>query len=532
MSANLATSSGYTGKKAISRSTRKDRSRDPLYNQLKMYAELFRLLGWLHSTPDSALLYTFTLLGEQVVKAGRNWQPLFRETVLGIAYPNHVIASQTDQSIRPFATILRTMLSCNHGLSRDEMIVGPLSVASDRNRADLDALSESINALRGEPGAIPQAIEELSVQRGVQVNTLRNYTRWPIAIMRDLGWTTKDREPYRQSTRTFEIHRLTPRGEATAEYLESSFDVRVTDIARLPDDQIRAVSRHTHFAMMERSGFDLSSVSDGLREDEAQYRAALKALGAPRNKPLLFSPFQSLSDAELVGIFPHSPNSRVKEPARTAGMELPRIPARVIHHLLVPPAFVSREVDVDGSELDKLRATLLRFRQAQRTSEAAADAFRESRRTDTQTEFYPLVTNLMRLIGYRSAPSRPGDNYQRWDACVWLKGMAVPMEIKSPTEELLLSTKAVRQALENKVILLARGALNTRRDMTTLIVGFQLPNERGDMATLIDDIHATFGISIGVLDLRALGLLALRSVTESLSIDENQLAYLKGFLDV
>ena len=32
--ANLATSSGYMGKEAIARSTRKDRSRDPLYNQL------------------------------------------------------------------------------------------------------------------------------------------------------------------------------------------------------------------------------------------------------------------------------------------------------------------------------------------------------------------------------------------------------------------------------------------------------------------------------------------------------------------
>ena len=35
--ANLATSSGYMGDEAVARSTRADRSRDPLYNQLKMY---------------------------------------------------------------------------------------------------------------------------------------------------------------------------------------------------------------------------------------------------------------------------------------------------------------------------------------------------------------------------------------------------------------------------------------------------------------------------------------------------------------
>ena len=32
----LATSCGYTGQQALTRSTRKDRSRDPLYNQSKM----------------------------------------------------------------------------------------------------------------------------------------------------------------------------------------------------------------------------------------------------------------------------------------------------------------------------------------------------------------------------------------------------------------------------------------------------------------------------------------------------------------
>ncbi len=38
VAANLATSSGYMGKEAVLRSTRDDRSRDSLYNQLKMYA--------------------------------------------------------------------------------------------------------------------------------------------------------------------------------------------------------------------------------------------------------------------------------------------------------------------------------------------------------------------------------------------------------------------------------------------------------------------------------------------------------------
>src|SRR5438270_9172518 len=76
VSANLATSSGYMGAEAIARSTREDRSRDPLYNQLKMYAELFRAHGWLHPTEQSALNYSFTLLGRQLVEAGPHYLAL------------------------------------------------------------------------------------------------------------------------------------------------------------------------------------------------------------------------------------------------------------------------------------------------------------------------------------------------------------------------------------------------------------------------------------------------------------------------
>lgn len=120
--ANLATSSGFVGDEAIARSTRKDRSRDPLYNQSKMYAELFRSMGWLHPTDDRSLNFTFTLLGEQIVAAHRFWQPLFQECVIGIVYPSRVLDVKGDYDLRPFATILRVMRRVSNRISRDEMI--------------------------------------------------------------------------------------------------------------------------------------------------------------------------------------------------------------------------------------------------------------------------------------------------------------------------------------------------------------------------------------------------------------------------
>src|SRR5699024_11110978 len=61
-SANMASSKGYVGEEALKRSYAiKDTSRNPLYNQAKMYAEVYRMFGWMNSV-DSALEFKFTLL--------------------------------------------------------------------------------------------------------------------------------------------------------------------------------------------------------------------------------------------------------------------------------------------------------------------------------------------------------------------------------------------------------------------------------------------------------------------------------------
>ena len=386
VAANLATSSGHMGEAAISRSMREDRSRDPLYNQMKMYAELFRSLGWLRSTEGTALNYTFTLLGEQVVAAGRYWRSLLAETALGIAYPSHVLDVRRDHKIRPFAAILRTMLACNDGLSRDEMIVGPLSATSDRTHTEITALSNKIMALRKEPVAIKEALEELRRQRRVQINTLRNYTRWPLAVLRDLEWTKKDRESYRRGNGTFVIHRLTRRGKERARRLEHSVDLRVDQVDHLTFNQKRALSRHQHFAMMEGAGFDLSSVANQLRKEESTVRQALRALNLAYDRPLLFSPFQSLSITDSIAIFPSqkvTPAGRSFEPV----LDRTDVGRGSRDHLFVVPTFVNSDAEAEGAELDRLKHELLAFGDAHSPIDAAARAFAERHRADTQKEF-------------------------------------------------------------------------------------------------------------------------------------------------
>jgi hypothetical protein len=532
VAANLATSSGYMGAAAIARSTREDRSRDPLYNQLKMYAELFRAHGWLHPTEQSALNYTFTLLGRQLVAAGPHYLALLGETVLGIAHPSHVLTIKGDHDLRPFAFILRTMLACGGALSRDEIIVGPLSAGSDRDKDAVRHVASMVLQLREHPSAIAGALDRLSAQRRTQINTLKNYTRWPIAIMRDCGWTEKARLPFAKGGRTFEVHKLTPRGNEVAQWLEAAADVRVDQVDRLPAEEKAALSIAAHYAMLERSGFDVKPVEQKLTLQAPQLKSALDRLGVQPGQPVLFSPFQSLSVADTRKIFSATEEARSGEREQEKQIAGHVIGRGSRDHLFVEPKFVPQSAGAGEKDTQALETELRALREKHGSDKAAAAAFAVSRAADTRTQFYPLISQIFRLLGFKSDYSRAGVNYQRWDAAVWLDEVAVPIEIKSPTEEAFLSTKAIRQALENKVVLLARGGLKTRRDMTSLIVGYQIPNERGDMSSLIDDIDKAFNLKIGVIDLASLALLAIRAVVDRLTIEAAQLGQLRGFLNV
>ena len=527
---NLASSSGHVGKKAISRSTRPDRSRDPLYNQMKMYSELFRALGWIRSYQDSALSFVFTPLGEQLIEAGREWRPLLGESILGIAVPNHVLRVTHEHAIRPFATILRTMKLCDNGLSRDEMIFGPLHAKDDRKEKAITRIANKIMSFRMNHSSLEESMTKLAKKAGIQVNTMRNYTRWPLAIMQSLDWTSK--EKYKASRKTIEVHELTSLGKKIAEQVEKSVDIRTTETDELEIDELQSLTYYAHFNMLDRAGFDVIQLRNSVVSEKPNVDSVLLRLGIHQKQPLLFSPFQSLSNTNLQALFPAKANLIESKELQQIQSD-PIVGRGTRDHLFVKATFVDKKTRRNAvSDQNDLEKELLKLFDDADSLSVAATRFVETRREDSQTEFYPLISSLFRIIGYESETSRAGANYQRWDGSVWLLGKAVPIEIKSPREELSLSTKALRQAVENKVILLSRESLPTKRKHTSLIVGYQIPNDRSELSNLIDDVYNTYRFNIGVLDLYSLVVLALRAITRSLKVDEKQLAYLRGFLRV
>jgi hypothetical protein len=129
-----ASSRGAVGAEALARSREEDRSRDPLYNQSKMYSEVFRMLGWLRPA-DRRLAFRTTILGDLVasdfVSRPDLVDALLRECLLGITFPNPATDNVGVSNHRPFRWLLLLAAKLDGVISRHEMILGVLAVTDD-----------------------------------------------------------------------------------------------------------------------------------------------------------------------------------------------------------------------------------------------------------------------------------------------------------------------------------------------------------------------------------------------------------------
>jgi len=525
---NLATSSGYAGEEALARSTRSDRSRDPLYNQSKMYSELFRVLGWLHPTADSRLSFVFTWIGAHVAAAGPHAKPLVAECLLGIAFPNEVVAAKGDYRLRPFALILRTMEALDGLLCRDEMIVGPLSLDDDTEPENIRKMAAKIKGLRGRTcSRLDDAVDALAKKRKTQVNTLENYTRFPLAVLEWSGWTEKVRDSSAYG-RPIVFHRLSDGGRAQLALIQRATDLRVSMLEKRAPQVRQAAAQLGAVSMLERAGFDAS----GLAADQLTWARTLVTSGLlPKaDTPLLFSPFQEMSPAEVVGVFgtvgnvSTSPRAESRKSLNSGSLRY----SSVTTVRMLPASRVAEPRATYAFEAGNALRTILR---PGRNIHAAADEVVARFENANKGEFYPTVAELLCALGYNCEVSRGGVNYQRWDAFINHPTDSVPVEIKSPGEERFISVKGVRQALENKVILLSRKAAPTKVQTTSLVVGFLPPNDRAEVAGLIGDVYSAFGVTIGVVDFRSLALMAASAVN-GIRHDSETFLRLKGFIDV
>ena len=117
-------------------------------------------------------------------------------------------------------------------------------------------------------------------------------------------------------------------------------------------------------------------------------------------------------------------------------------------------------------------------------------------------EFYDIIGLILKHIGFKNAHvSRGGDVNNRMDAVIIDEENSIPIEIKSPGESKEINIKSIRQACENKVIILSRKFYNTTDETTSLAIAFRYPPERSDVYELIEYIKRAYKFNIGIIDI-------------------------------
>ena len=491
---NVASSSGYIGVQALQKSyEHKDTSRNPLYNQAKMYAEVYRLLGWIVSGEDAALKFNFTFLGAHIATAGEASGKLFEQCLLGVNYPNKILDVKFRDVNKPFISMLKTAVLLDGEICRDEILIGPMNLSNGYNADEINKVAHKIMELRStkQYSNLELELEKLADNLGVTTVTLRNYTRFVVASLEFCGWFTKDNSRAYGTKKHF--LKITPKGLKLIAWIDEVASINGSVLLEKDQEIINAVSKAGFLQMLKRADF---VVDDELTAIETEMSEIEKAFG---KREVLFSPYQYFDKQSIRNALPDYETD--------IGDKI--IDFTVSRSTSAGYTFKSDKsigaVNVTSTKRNSAKHKLIATLGNHRSNvHDAVTAMCVDSMNMKQYEFYPFVAELFQIIFSLDARApQAGVNNERFDVIIPDKNFSIPVEVKSPTEELMLSVKAVRQALENKVVLLSRYNQHypTIPEISTFAVGYNIPNERSDVYKLIEDIHSVYGINIAIADI-------------------------------
>lgn len=498
----LMTAYGYAGDAALALSNTENDSLNSTKMNAKMYAEVFRLLGWVTSAGDNSYPLVFTYIGEHAALAD-DVLPLYEQCVLGINNPQEIMDVKYDEKVRFFKATLFSLQDLGGIMYKHELCLGPMSI-DDLDKSQYNRMITYLKKLRGSYGRYQDAYQALCDDLGVKPTLPDNSTRLPIAFMKTCGWVESQRTRKLYPPKSLECLCLTQHGADLADSLREVKDLRMDEYYSYPEHTRNSLIRLGVYSMLLRAGYDTSPVQETIRQDQVVCADVLNG------KELLFSPYQTLHRSvvdEALGIHREIAGTQTHTDVLP---DIKRTDANVNNICLTIStngAHSTSDVEVNSFVQQVLDAKSVGERKKDIIDKIFDDSI-----TDTQTKFYPFVAMLFRVMGLDCQASRPGDNGARWDAIIVDSEESIPIEIKSPTEEQHLSLKAIRQALENKVILLSRGTHPTLPETTSLAVGYYLPNDRAEVTNLMSDFKTAFGYNIGIIDLKTLLTIAVTIV--------------------
>lgn len=529
--ANLMASSGFTGDAALSLGANKDRSRDKTYNNAKMFAEIFRLLGLISVVNNVSSNYRFTYIGEHMVAPNADKKAIVEQCILGMNNPNKIMDVSYNESVRFFSCVLLTMDQLDECICRDEMILGPMCV-NDNSPAEFEKMIKHIRGIRGDFSKLQSELESLAKslqgnkKGGMSVESVRNCTRFPISVLKYCDWV--DSENLKIYGKSVRFMKLTSHGRDTVKKLKMLQDIRLDDYEKSSLKQKQALIRLGTYAMLGRAKFDLSTVETEIKKDTAECQSILKG------KEILFSPYQTLEFSVVNRAMNFSldiqKNSNIESKKKTATVYQQKIGRILSSQLISVDQSAKYNNKYVTQNVQDFAAHVQELHKKYKSIDRLVEYIVEEHVNDKKTEFYPLVETLFRIIGVDCYKSRDGVNGERWDAMIRDSQRSIPIEIKSPTEEMHISVKAIRQALENKIILLSRKTYITTNKCSTYAVGYFPPNDRAEVSDLIENIKKTFEYSIAVFDIGSLIKVSVNIILFNKGIDLEKLYGLEGII--
>lgn len=524
----LMTAYGYAGDDALRLSHTDAESMNSALMNAKMYAEVFRMLGWVTPYSEkSSYPLVFTFIGVHVALSTGDCSQLYEQCVLGINNPTQLTNKMRyDEKTRFFKCALRSFIDLGGVMYKHELCLGPMSI-DDEDETAYKRMIQFLKSLRGDYQRLRKAFEDLANDLHMNPTPVDNCTRLPIAFMKSCNWIETIHTPSLYG-KSLSCLRITEHGIDTYNRIKNMFDLRLDRFVRLDKHTQQAMIRLGTYSMLQRSGYDLSSVQDQIENDQEQCKEILNG------KELLFSPSQTIrrNQVEAALGFSMGTGLESQHSIDTFGSAVDEREA--LYHTqtwsLNIPEQAATDLLTSTADLDFLQR-VNQLVEAGNNSRAIVTTLFDYYITATQTTFYPLIATLFKIMGFHCSFSRPGDNGARWDAIIDDPRRSIPIEIKSPTEELHISIKAIRQALENKIILLSRKTHITSPEITSLAVGYYLPNERAEVTRLISDFKATYGYKIGVIDLMSLLSIAVSILVDGKGFDKERLYELEGLVN-
>lgn len=488
----LASSSGYVGDEALKRSYQiKDDSRKSMKMQAKSYTELFRFLGWITSK-EKALKFNFTYLGLHVALSGDGARALFEQCLLGIEYPNHILNVKFSDKNKPFVNMLMFAKILDGKINRDEILLGPMNLSNGYDAKNIEQKINWLKKIRStkKHDVIESEIQKLAASNGMQAVSVRNLTRFVISALEYTGWFEK--EKLNLYGKLSPVLILTQKGYEIISQIENSYNLKGEDIDLKEEEKLHLVDIAL-LCMLKRAHFDV-------QDDLSTHKTGLNYIKKLSGKSdILFSPYQFYSGEEIEKILP-----QYTMEAGTEHRDVEILTDVSIHSFKSEIIVESRRSKLSKNEITnrKLQKKIIN---ANGDLSEAVRTFVTKVSVMKQADFYPLIADLLGFIFNKNAfaPSA-GNNNMRYDVMIPDEKYSIPVEVKSPTEEEMLSVKAIRQALENKVLLLARKPYPTIYEVSSIACGYKLPNDRSDVYKLIEEIYQAYKINISILDFETL----------------------------